>query len=117
MEPQRNLDIVPYIPDRNEVLEEKKPRGKTEIERKPGKELRSRKAGEEKLEYHEKKREVGLYAILVTILLFLFTNIALSAYWAGGMTRSQENSDSIIRELKDQLKYLQTQNSCSASNN
>lgn len=67
------------------------------------------KEGEEEV-VKQANNTTGIYAILVTILLFLLVQTAGIAYWAGGISRAQDNYDRSQQSLDSRIQYLQTQN-------
>lgn len=46
------------------------------------------------------KRDTGIYAILITILIFMFAQMGSAAYWAGGVKEGQQRTDTAVQDLK-----------------
>jgi hypothetical protein len=58
----------------------------------------------------EGRSHTGLYAIGVTILIFLLAQTAAIAYWAGQQNKAQQVNEDSVKELKSQIDYIRTQN-------
>jgi len=52
---------------------------------------------------------IGLYAIGVTILIFIFGQTAAGFYWAGGQGRGQDELAKQMTGLKSDNTYVQAQ--------
>jgi cell division protein FtsB len=58
---------------------------------------------------NDKKDLVGIYAICVTILIFIFAQTLAGGYWSGGISRGQESQKESIQQLQQKLEYLSAQ--------
>lgn len=60
------------------------------------------------LHNENKSREAGNVGYLITIMLFLFVQTGAAFYWAGGITKSNDQLRDQIIELKQNIQKIES---------